>query len=54
MAVLSLSRIPHNTTRQCFVNNGCTEYYETPTDGLIADARSAAEWVGGETDMLCT
>jgi len=52
---LSLSPFPQNTnpTRQCFVKNGCTEYYENPTDGLIDDARSTAKWVDRGTDVVC-
>jgi len=41
-------------TGQCFVKNGCTEYYENPTDGLTDDAGSTAEWVDGGTDRVCT
>jgi hypothetical protein len=40
MAVTDPIPPKHKLTRQRFVKNGCTEYYENPTDVLIDDARS--------------
>jgi hypothetical protein len=50
MAITEPISPKHKLTRQCFVKNGCTENYENPTDDLIDDTRSTAEWVDGGTD----